>query len=202
MKHEGMGGKYLNRFRDTMTGREAEKGFLGEADNANKKYRASLLRRGIPEGLLQNMPEQELPYISFRDALDMAKIAQPWKDPTNPEKDFLRDLRIEVADRLGIGNDEQALDRLRAYTAIGSPLDLLHGVDCFMEYEKKNGANLRVFMDITNDPEHKKGKPGVLTIDANAIGDAADNAKKYLESIETLAAEIARKFRMLESKSN
>lgn len=190
----------MHATKEIMTGREAEEGFLGSVDNANTKYRAALLRRGIPEGLLQNMSGRPLPHISFRDALEIAKIGQPWKDPANPEKDFLRELRIEIADRLGIGADKEALDRLRVYTAVGSPLDLLHGVDAFFEFDKKNGTRLWVFLDITNAPAHKQEKLGVMIVDANAIGDPAENEREYQKSIEALAAEIAMKFRTAEAR--
>lgn len=185
-----------------MTGREAEEGFLGKVDSANKKYRFFLLRRGIPEGLIQNISEHALPNISFSDALEMAKAAQPWKDPTNPEKDFLRELRIEVADALGIGQDEKALDRLCVYTAVGSPLDILHKIDFFIEYEQKDGRILLVKCDLTEDPARKKNMGDILMIDANAIGDPANDEKRYLDAIRGLAQNIVRNFRAQESRFN
>lgn len=192
----------MHATRETMTGRQAEENFLGAVDNTNTEYRASLLRLGIPDGLLHNMSGHPLPHISFYDALEMVKAGQPWKDPTNPEKDFLRELRIEVADCLGIGADEDALDRLRAYTAVGSPLDLLHGVDALFEFDEKKGSMIRVFLDVTNAPARKKEKPGIMIVDINAIGDHAEDKKEYQKSIETLAAEIVRKFRTVEAPSN
>lgn len=192
----------MHATKETMTGREAEEGFLGKVDSVNKKYRFFLLRRGIPEGLLKNISEHTLPRISFSDALEMAKIGQPWKDPANPEKDFLRELRIEVADALGIGQDEKALERLCIYTAVGSPLDILHKIDFFVEYKQKDGHILRVKCDLTENPARKKNMGDILVVDANAIGDPANDEKRYLDAIQGLAQNIARNFRAQESRFN
>lgn len=177
-----------------MTGREAEEGFLGLVDGTKKEYRMLLRHHGIPEGLLQDAGEHKLPYISFDDALMMVKAGQPWEDPTNPPKDFLRELRIEVADALGIGQDEEALERLRIYTAVGSPLDILHKIDFFIEYEQKDGSISRVKCDLTEDPARKKNMGDILVIDANAIGDPVNDDKRYLDALQGLAKNIARNF--------
>jgi hypothetical protein len=177
--------------RDT-TDREAEEGFLSKIG----KCRAPHSRNSVAGKPLQSADGDIVSYVSFRDAVEAVKMAQPWEDPANPETDFLRELRLAIADKLGIGDDESALGRLRIFTAIGSSLDVLHRVDGFVEYEKEPGnLPLRAYFDLTQDSKNPKKNAvrerGILVIDTNAIGEPEHDEARYLEAITDIAERIA-----------
>lgn len=111
------GGRGSERY----TGKMNERDFIGEVDVQNPAYLTAVSVAQRPDG-----------YVTFRAALRLAKQHQPW-DPTNPQKDFSRDLRLEVIDRLGLATE--TYDRVKCYTAVGTPFDILHGVDGFLELE-------------------------------------------------------------------
>lgn len=52
-------------------------------------------------------------YISFRDALQLVREHHPG-DPTNPKKEFSRELRLAVCDALKLPEEE--LDRVKVYS--------------------------------------------------------------------------------------
>lgn len=111
------GGRVLEGY----TGKMNERDFIGEVDVRNPAYLAAVASAQRPDG-----------YVPFRAALRLAKQHQPW-DPTQPEKEFSRDLRLEIIDRLDL--DVEAYDRVKCYTAVGTPFDVLHGIDGFIEIE-------------------------------------------------------------------
>ena len=72
-------------------------------------------------------------------------------DPTNSDRPFAKDLRIEVCDALGL-ESETELDRVKIYSAVGTPLDL-HGIDALVRYDDGRLV-VDVTLDATLDP-HK-----------------------------------------------
>ncbi len=71
-------------------------------------------------------------YVPFHQSLRAVKSHQPW-DPSDPEPRFASDLHASVA--LALGLDDWS--GLEFYTAVGSPLDFFHGVDCFFCFKGK-----------------------------------------------------------------
>lgn len=102
------------------TGSMNERDFIGAVDVRNSAYVDAWNAAKRPNG-----------YVPFRAALRLAKQFQPW-DPANPQKDFSRDVRLEIIEQFDL--DEAASDRVKCYTAVGTPLDILHGVDGFIEF--------------------------------------------------------------------
>lgn len=70
-------------------------------------------------------------YLSFRDSLEYAKNNQPvgWR-VSDPASRFAGDLFSLVALKLGLDDWSE----LKLYGAVGTPLDIFHGVDGFFEY--------------------------------------------------------------------
>lgn len=127
-------------------------------------------------------------YVNYKDAMELTKAFQP-ADPTNPKKDFLRELRLAVIDELGL--NAGAEERVKAYTAVGTPLDKLHGVDGFMTIKTEDGAEVAVTFDVTlRDKAYKKADL--------VIGEPPnphEDEEGYLKLIEEYAAQIADKFK-------
>jgi len=98
-------------------------------------------------------------YIGFRQAVDLVKDVQPFKDPADPhEKPFPHDLHATLAEALSLDNYEQ----LRFYTAVGSYLDKKHGVDAFFELDLGNGKSARATLDMTQNPKKQDYKADVV----------------------------------------
>src|SRR3989338_1180984 len=68
-------------------------------------------------------------YRKWGCAIELVKKYQPF-DPTNPQKPFLKDLKLEMAEVLGLESDED-MDRIKIYTAVNSILDIDFGIDAF-----------------------------------------------------------------------
>ena len=91
-------------------------------------------------------------YVPFNRSMMVVKAHQPW-DPSDPEPRFASDLHASVA--LALNLDDWS--ELRFYTAVGSPLDFFHGIDCFFEFR-----GLIVTIDLTVDPKKLVGKADLV----------------------------------------
>ena len=84
-------------------------------------------------------------YLPFKAAIELVKNSQPG-DPTDPEAGFANDLHTMVAEKLGL----EDYSHLKFYTAVGSELDLYHGIDAFFEIDDpRTGKIYRLTLDIT-----------------------------------------------------
>lgn len=138
-------------------------------------------------------------YINFYHALDIAKRFQA-DDPLNPQKELARDLRLEVADILGLA-DEADLERIRFYSGTDTPLDWYHGTDCFMEYINKNGETHLFRFDLTENPQKTEevfNRKGAMIV--SGLPDPQEESGAYLEKIHTIAEQVAHQFRAEESE--
>ncbi|MGB8815947.1 MAG: hypothetical protein WCC74_01755 [Minisyncoccia bacterium] len=71
-------------------------------------------------------------YVSYGKSIILVKCNQQKKwDPHYPHTKVARALFTSVASWLGVGKKTR---ELRIFVAIGTPLDLFHGVDLFFEY--------------------------------------------------------------------
>ncbi len=91
-------------------------------------------------------------YVPFTRALQVIKTHQPW-DPSNPEPKFASELRKAVAKELRLSDSRE----LKFYTAVGSPLDYFHGIDCFFCFEGKI-----VTIDLTINPTKQVAKADLV----------------------------------------
>lgn len=160
------------------TGKMFEEDFVGSIPKG-ADYRSALLK-------LQEKSKKN-GYVGFNDSVDLVKKFQPW-DPTNPGKDFARDLRIEVIDRLNLAKEED-MEKVRFYTAVGSPLDVFHGVDAFLEYADKEGEIHRVTFDLSLDSEKEERRKADLVV--KELSDPQTETEKYLEEVAQIAEKAA-----------
>lgn len=100
-------------------------------------------------------------YVSFRQSLWLVKQNQPW-DPTDPSTKEGEDLHCQVALALGI----EDFSELSLFTAIGTPLDVFHGIDAVFEWQGRV-----VTIDLTTNP-HKDSYKADLILRPN---DEEDN---------------------------
>lgn len=134
-------------------------------------------------------------YIRFRKAVELAKKFQPY-DPTNPNKPFARDLRIEVLDKMiergWIGETEEDQDRVKFYTASGTPLDTLHSADAFVEFEDKNGKVHRVTFDLTMNPNKRAYKDNIVVHEL-PDPNLEEELEEYNKTVKDYAEQVIKK---------
>lgn len=170
-------------------GREHEQRLFGKVDVDNVGYRRAL-KKVAREGRGGKL------YVSYNDALDLARQSQPG-DPTNPQADFLRELRLELIERLGIESDAQA-ELVNGYTAVGTPLDVLHGVDAFVVVSHE-GYDIPVTLDATLRPEKLERVAAASDFGPKAdvlvgeVPDLGEDEDAYLQAIEEVAIEVMKK---------
>jgi len=169
--------------RMELTGSLFEEEAVGKVDTKNPEYQQALkkaqeeeAKEGVKSG-----------YIRFRKALELARKFQP-ADPTNPNKYFSRDLRIALQDLLSLKTEEE-MDRVKFYTAAGTPLDTFHGVDAFLEYEDERKQTHRATFDFTANPHKQVYKSDIMVL-KNELPDPDLESQKYLEKIEGYAKEV------------
>lgn len=114
-----------------------------------------MFKKGFTGGIIERelLGKSELPeaykdiYLPYKKALEVARKMQPF-DPTDPKPRFANDLHATVAEGLGI----EDYGRLKFFTAVGTPLDVKHGVDAFLEL-KVDKQTHRVTLDVTTNPQ-------------------------------------------------
>jgi hypothetical protein len=93
-------------------------------------------------------------YLPYGRAQEIIREFYP-EDPTNPKKEFAKDLRLEICDRLEL--DEEEADCVKFYSAVGTALDRFHGVDGWFEIdldsEEFGTLHAEVTMDATKRPD-------------------------------------------------
>jgi hypothetical protein len=104
-------------------------------------------------------------------------------DPTNPEKDFLRELRLSIIENLGFSSQEDQ-DRVKAYSSVDTPLDIA-GVDGFITVSRNGGEVM-----VTLDAKLKKAG-GKADIVFYQLPDVDEDEDAYLIEIEKLGLEAS-----------
>lgn len=168
------------------------------AERSGKIHEAFLLgevRREDPEysRVLHELGPDTKGYLPYRKALELAKRFQPLdaetgkpQDPTNPPKAFPRELRIAIAEKLGLLKDED-MDRLRYYTTVGSPLDAFHGVDAVIELEgrvPREQSRVAPF-DVTLRAELEKENAKAIVV--RELHD--EDSPEFLDDVARIAAQ-------------
>ena len=182
----------IENFVGGREGTEFEWDIFGAVDAKNPEYQKELEKVTKPNG-----------FVFFRDALKLVKKFQPG-DPKNPERGFARDLRIEIIDQLGL-TEEKDMDKVKFYTAIGSPLDKWHSIDGFFEIEETNGQIIRITLDATTIDKEEKIKRGQEIKADIVVGEKWLNLadeEKLPEKIKEFAKEIVNIFKAKEQEMN
>ena len=182
-------GLNLEKIYGAPEGGFSERGLFGSIDTRNSRYiEASKKSRKNPDN----------PFIDFASSMRLVKEFQPGGGAKNPEKDFLNNLRIEVADRLGLQTDEE-LDEVGAYTAIGWPektsLDVLHGVDAFITYKASGKDEIFVTLDGTDNSEKiTRNVKADIVVFGPDLPDPNEDEDGYLKAVGKYADKVVREF--------
>lgn len=122
-------------------------------------------------------------YVPFMKCVELVKANQPRRwNPSRPPTISANVLQYLVAEALGLSEDR---DQVKLYTALRSPLDRFHGVDCFVEYNNKIAT-----IDLTVNP-HKDSYKADFVLSEN---DTYDEEGKINRSALRLKAQaIARR---------
>lgn len=188
----GFGFEKFNR--ENYTGKEYECDLLGTIDTADPAFQAELkkmqeaaIRRGYRPGRPDSLP--------LKEAVALSKEFQPG-DPTNPDKAFAKELRLALAEKLGLESDEQ-LDKLKIFTSLRGPLDA-HGIDGFITFLCPAGESgeeeIMVSFDVTKNPDKDEPIKAADMLIGGDIPDPSDEGykeKDYLEIISKYAEEAA-----------
>lgn len=130
-------------------------------------------------------------YLPFSYAIELAKRFQNGNDPINPQKDFAREFRLAMAEKLGLIEEEE-LNRLKFFTCAGgkkSPADFFHGLDFFVSLTDKQGKEVIVTGDVTKDVQKSQKADLLVGGDIPDPGQENFNEKEYLELVERYAQE-------------
>jgi hypothetical protein len=101
---------------DMYSGRELELDLLGKP-RFPREFNLALKQIQEPHG-----------YASYNETMELIRRFYP-EDPTNPGKEFLNELRLALMEKMGVMDG----DEIRAFSAVGTPLDIFHGVDGWIE---------------------------------------------------------------------
>lgn len=179
------------RFQPKMeqTGGLFEWQFIGKVDTENRDYQKELKKlqeEGAREGATNG-------FIKRAKAMELVRKFQPC-DPTNPyQKPFSRDIRVSLIDLMIIkgliSDDDEDKNRIKFYTAVGTPLDKFHSIDAFIEFEDKNGKKYPVTFDLTLNQNKQEYKSDIVV---NELPDPNldDEKIKYLATIEQYAQKV------------
>jgi hypothetical protein len=130
-------------------------------------------------------------YLPFPYAIELAKRFQNGNDPINPQKDFAREFRLAMAERLGL-IEEKELNRLKFFTCAGgekSPADFFHGLDFFVSFKDEQGKEIIFPGDVTKDAQKSQKADFLVGGDIPDPGQENFNEKEYLELIDHYSQE-------------
>ena len=163
--------------REHYSGRQHERDLFGGINTNSNAYQEEFQRIANERG-----------YMPRNAALELVKHHQPWQDASNPDKDFLRELTIAVRDHLNL--DAEQSNDVRAYTAVGTPLDVFHGTDAFLTI-REGGREFVITLDATRNAKklEEGGKADVIVGDMPTPEDEED---AYLAAIDSIAEEVVR----------
>lgn len=125
-------------------------------------------------------------YVPYEKMIQLIRAYYP-EDPTNPKKEFTKDLRLEIMWALNL-KDQQ----IRYYNSLKTPLDIWHGVDAWIEIDDpKSNEPIVVTIDTTlNTAKQESGHKANLI-----VGDVPEpDSKQYLPIVERYAKEAVELF--------
>lgn len=166
--------------REFYSGRMHERDILGEP-----KWSPKFIARH--RALVNKYKERaRVPgYAPFKPVVKLIRELTP-DDPTNPEKEFPTDVRLELIEKFGLSGQDS--DRLRYYSALKTAVDTHHGTDGWFEYEDPRGriAIARIDASIREEKVRYAGEREAIVVDSlpNTDEDA------YIPAMEEYANEI------------
>jgi len=118
-------------------------------------------------------------YVPYNKSIANVKKFQPW-NPSDPSSLAANDLHALVVEALGI-DDYSAVS---FFTAIGSPLDIFHGIDGFVEWK-----GVVVTIDITANPLKIEHKADIILHEKDVYD---ENGQVNLPGLRRIGEETAR----------
>jgi hypothetical protein len=91
-------------------------------------------------------------YMTFHKSMDLVRSHQPC-DPTDPSPRQANNFHARVAMAMGL----EDWSELKLYSALGTPLDYLHGIDGFFEFKGRV-----VTFDLTINPNKDEYKADII----------------------------------------
>ena len=169
------------------TGHIFEIDFIGEVPTRTQGYREALHRLAKSEDIERARSQgHDIPYV--RPPVALTELVYPFQPypPTNPTKPFARDLRLEVAEQLGL--PIEAWDHVHFYTAVGTPIDRYLGVDAFIEV---HDPTTKTFRRITFDLSLGKREAPKADILVHELPTPDREQDAYLADIDWYAQRVA-----------
>ena len=98
------------------------------------------------------------------------------------------------------------MNRVKIFTAVGSPLDVWHGIDALIEVEDENGRTSKIIgfdaKEMASSPEtreHAHDKKADIIIFMKDIPNAETESKEYDAKMGEIAKEAGQVFKTRES---
>ena len=139
-------------------------------------------------------------YVNYKVSIKIAKDAQPYEDPSDPDPQFANDLHATVAELLKL----EDYSSLRLYTAVGSHLDVYHSVDAFFELDTDNGiitVTLDVTKNISKGEEHRADV--VFQMPPDGLDPKLEEDKEqYKEKIDEVSQRVLDEIQNILNKNN
>jgi len=170
--------------KDPETGHMTEVRYFGEINPVGEKKEAA-------EKLLDDLQER----YKFRDgipgfepSMDFVKKFQPketWTEGNSnrPQIKLAGDLYDAICRWLAVKPDDPE-NGLRFYTAVGSPLDYIHGVDAFFQF-----GETRVLIDVTKNVKNKQRADSEH--DTIIMEPLSEHPTQYKKDIQSYAEQIS-----------
>ncbi|NQV93075.1 hypothetical protein HQ403_01080 [Candidatus Kaiserbacteria bacterium] len=111
-------------------------------------------------------------YVSFRESCAMVRTHQPAALPIGARR-----LRNRVAEQIGTEGE-----RVKLFTAVGTPLDLFHGVDAFFEFDGHV-----ITIDLTINPHKDSGKAHFILTGDDITTNLPETAARIAREIISLS---------------
>jgi len=162
---------------DFYSGRLHERDVLGEfkmSDEAKRAFRLAADERG---------------YVTYNKALELVRTFSQ-EDPTNPQKPFAKELRLAVIEALDLEDDDE-MNRIRFYSALGTALDIFHGIDGWIELQLDEGPPILVTLDVTLNTKKSEHKADIIV---QEITDPSQDENRFLEEIQQCALQVIEMF--------
>jgi hypothetical protein len=139
----------------------------------------------------QEMTGEHSPDFEYREleqGFRVLKTMQPF-DSTDPAPDFANAVHAYIFDRLGLD-----AEKVHFYTAVESSLDRYQGIDGWFEITT-NGEDLRVTIDITQNPNKESYKANIVFLVPNGGLDRKVDKEQFKEYTNNLANEVIEIFK-------
>ena len=169
-------------------GRDFERNLFSDVRVDDPQYQERLIQ------LVRKYGERRIPFNELAELIENFQA----DDPINPSKEFSRDLRLEVAEKLGYEGED--IDRVKIFGALKTPLDI-QGADGFISIQILGKKIKRVTLDGTLNQE-KLSSGGRADVVFGGEDLPAPVDPKYLKAVDDIANQVIIKLNLRDKKQN